>query len=307
MNAMYANVPRSERGDLSPRPSRWLDSLFLSVAALLCAASAAAQDVAAHVFSAEPFLDVADILPDSVAVAGSTQGFAVHGRYAFSLHDGGQCVVVDMKRRRFVSSFVLEGNTGHCNNASFGVEYFDRRSQFPLLYVSECRGGRACYVNDVTAEGSRLVQTIYYDGEECTGPMDWCVDAASGSIYIYCTIGKLRMFKRFRIPRLSDSDLCGEVHLRPEDSLGSIPVGDVVIPQGSLVHGRRLYLPDGVPPRDRRLHVVDIVTARRIGCVDLNGIEYEPEGLAVRRGRLYISFHTPREPRHNRIYRFRVK
>lgn len=289
---------------------------LIAVMSILCAAAAAqemavqggaARGGAAPVFSAREVLDVADILPDSVSVAGSTQGFAIWGRYAFSLHDGGQCVVVDMRRRRFVSSFVLEGNTGHCNNASFGAEYYDRRSRFPLLYVSECRGGRACYVNDVGLEGSRLVQTIYYDGGECTGPMDWCVDADNRLIYIYCTIGRLRMFKRFRLPRLADSDARGEVHLRPEDALGSIPVGDVVIPQGSLIHGRLLYLPDGVPPRERRLHVVDIITARRVACLDLGAIGYEPEGLAVGRGRLYVSFHTPREPRHNRIYEFTVR
>lgn len=270
-------------------------------------AGARAQSDAPSPFSAELFLNVADILPDSVAVEGSTQGFAIHGRYGFSLHDGGQCVVVDMKRRRFVASFVLVGNTGHCNNASFGAERYDRRSQFPLLYVSECRGGRVCYVNDVTTEGSRLVQTIRYEGEECDGPMDWCVDAPNRMIYIYCTIGGKRMFKRFRLPRLADSDAHGEVRLRTEDALGSIPVGDVTIPQGSLIDGRYIYLPDGVPSRARRLHVVDAVAARSVATIDISAIEYEPEGLASRRGWIYLSFHTPREPHHNRIYRFRAK
>lgn len=276
--------------------------------AMICAAAtAAAQKGSVVAVPVSPILDTADILPDSVAVEGTTQGFAMHGRYAFSLHDGGMCVVIDLRRGRFVGAFRLEGNTGHCNNASFGAERYDRRSRFPLLYVSECRGGRACYVNDVTTQGSRLVQTIRYDGDECTGPMDWCVDASNRMIYIYCTIGKIRMFKRFRLPRLADSDARGEVHLRPEDCLGSIPVGDVTIPQGSMIRGRLLYLPDGVPSRDRRLHIVDIVTARSVGIVDLNSIEYEPEGLAAKGRRLYMSFHTTGEPRHNRIYRFRLR
>ena len=198
----------------------------------------------------------------------------------------------EIRRRR------LDGHTGHCNNASFGAERYDRRSRFPLLYVSECRGGRACYVHDVTTEGSRLVQTIRYDGEECTGPMDWCVDAPARMIYIYCTIGKIRMFKRFRLPRPADSDARGEVRL---------PVGDVAIPQGSMIRGRLLYLPDGLPSRDRRLHIVDVVTARPVALVDLNSIEYEPEGLAAKGRRLYMSFHTTGDPRRNRIYRFDLR
>jgi hypothetical protein len=93
---------------------------------------------------------------------------AIMGRYAFLMHDKGGCVVLDIKRLKSISYFVLDGNTGHCNNASFGRERLSPKSQFPLLYVTECRGKRACYVNDVTLGGSRLVQTIYYDGENGT-------------------------------------------------------------------------------------------------------------------------------------------
>jgi hypothetical protein len=155
----------------------------------------------------EQFVNVADILPDNVSVEGTTQGFAIHGRYGFSVHDRGQCVIIDLKRRSFVSTFVMEGNTGHCNNASFGVERYDKSSQFPLLYVTECRGERACYVNVISLTGSRLVQTIYYDGEEITGPADWFVDARSKRIFLYCTIGNMRWIKAFRLPKLAESHI----------------------------------------------------------------------------------------------------
>ena len=77
----------------------------------------------------EPFLNVAELLPDDVEVQGATQGFAIHGRYGFSMHDKGQCVIIDLKRNRFVNTFIIEGNTGHCNNASFGVERYSKKSQ----------------------------------------------------------------------------------------------------------------------------------------------------------------------------------
>ena len=137
--------------------------------------------------SIEEKFNVAQLLPESVEVAGSSQGMAIWGRYAFLMHDKGQCVVVDIRREKYVSTFIMDGNTGHCNNASFGNEYYNRQSRFPLLYVTECRGDRVCYVNDVSLEGSRLVQTIIYDGSEITGPSDWVVDRKQNRIYLYCS------------------------------------------------------------------------------------------------------------------------
>lgn len=252
-------------------------------------------------------INVAELLPEDATVVGSSQGMAIWGRYAFLMHDKGQCVIVDMRRNEFVNTFVLEHNTGHCNNASFGNEYYNRKSRFPLLYVTECRGQRACYVNDISLEGSRLVQTIYYDGEEITGPCDWVVDRKRDRIYLYCTIGKMRMLKAFRLPRLSESDQRGEVHLRAEDSLASIPLGQIAIPQGSMIFGRYAYLPDGLPSRERKLHIVDIICSKKIACLDINHIPYEPEGIAHKGKKIYLSFHTPRDARANRIYRFEIE
>ena len=257
--------------------------------------------------SIEERFNVAQLLPESVEVAGSSQGMAIWGRYAFLMHDKGQCVVVDMRREKYVSTFIMEGNTGHCNNASFGNEYYNRQSRFPLLYVTECRGDRVCYVNDISLEGSQLVQTIIYDGQEIIGPSDWVVDRKQDKIYLYCTVGKMRMLKAFRLPRLSDSDKNGEVHLRPEDSLASIPLGAIAIPQGSLIKGRYAYLPDGLPSRERRLHIVDIISCQKVANFDFNHIPYEPEGVASKGRKLYLSFHTPRDVRANRVYRFKVE
>lgn len=255
----------------------------------------------------EELCNVEDLLPAAVEVKGSSQGMAIAGRYAFLMHDKGGCVVLDIKRLKYISYFVLDGNTGHCNNASFGCERLSSKSQFPLLYVTECRGRRACYVNDVTLDGSRLVQTIYYDGDDIVGPADWFVDAKCRRLWLYCTRDGERMLKEFRLPLLADSDSAGEVHLSQEDVLSEQRLGAIAIPQGSMKHRRRVYLPDGVPSRDRWLHVVDVVSGEKVGQFDINHIPYEPEGVARRGGKLYISFHTPRKPRQNRIYTFRLK
>lgn len=278
-----------------------MKNLFV-ILSLLFAVGAQAQGDGLTLHS-EEWCNVGDLLPDETVVSGSSQGMAIYGDIAFLLHDEGQCVVVNLRERQFIATFIMDGNTGHCNNASFGRERVGDGSSFPLLYVSECRGDRSCYVNDVRLDGSRLVQRIFYDGEDIEGPADWLVDAKRGHIYLYCTVDGERTLKRFRLPRLADSDSRGEVHLTERDVQREIALGEVKIPQGSFIHGRYLYLPEGVPSRDRRLHIVDIRRAEKVGEVELNHIEYEPEGIAAMAGELYLSFHTPRSPRDNRIYR----
>lgn len=279
-------------------------TLYL-ILALCCTYTAVAQSL--PLGKAKFYANVAELLPDSVEVKGSTQGFAIYGRYGFSVHDKGECVVIDLKRKRFISKFTLEGNTGHCNNASFGVERYSEESPFPLLYVTECRGDRVCYVNDVTLTGSRMVQKICYDGKDATGPADWAVDRANRLIYFYCTVNNIRTLKWFALPRLADSDARGEVHLTDEDALGSVTAGDITIPQGSLIHRGRAYLPDGIPPRPTRLQVTDIESGASLTTIDLSHTGLEPEGVAVRRRWLYLSYHTPRNARANVIYRLKIK
>lgn len=278
----------------------------LTLLFVLCTLTVAAQKLYAPLGQAELVCNVNDLLPTHVEVNGSTQGLAIHGNYAFSMHDKGQCVIIDLKKLRFVNTFVLEGNTGHCNNASFGREYYTKKSQFPLLYVSECRGARACYVNDITTTGSRLVQKIFYSGEEINGPCDWAVDAKRDLLYMYCTVGKIRMLMWFRLPRLKDSDENGEVHLYLKDALGSIPAGDIKIPQGSLVTDNYIFLPEGVPSRGTALNVINRHSAKQLMHIDLTQTGIEPEGVACYKKWLYLSLHTPAQPRHNIIYRYRI-
>ena len=266
-----------------------------------------AQRHAAPLGKARFVCNVDDLLPSDIQIKGSTQGFAIYGGYAFSMHDKGECVILDIKRKKYINSFVVEGNTGHCNNASFGTEFYSRESQFPLFYVTECRGERACYVNDITLQDSRLVQKIFYMGDEIAGPCDWAVDAEQKLLYLYCTIDNQRTLMWFSLPRLSDSDNKGEVHLYPKDALGSIPAGDIKIPQGSLIAGDYIFLTEGVPPRHTALNVIDRHSAQRLMHLDLTEMGIEPEGIAIYRGWIYLSLHTPRKPRHNIIYRFRLR
>lgn len=266
---------------------------------------ASAQEYKGPELTPEFVCDLGNLTPDNVKVKGATQGFAIWGKYGFVFHDKGQCVVIDMKKNKFVSTFMLEGNKSHCNNASFGVE---KGSEFPLLYISGCKGDHCCYVTDITLDGGTIVQKLFHTGEGYTGSFDWFIDRKNKIIYTYGSSGEMRkLIKKFRLPTLKDSDENGEVHLTQDDALDEFYVPGIKIYQGSVLNGHYAYLGDGYPPHDRLLHVVDMNTKTLVKTVNLNDLHHEPEGVDVKGKWLYMVLHVSRQPRDGQIYRFRIK
>ena len=273
--------------------------------ALVSGFVASAQEYKGPELTPEFVCDLGKLTPDNVKVKGATQGFAIWGKYGFVLHDKGQCVIIDMKKNKFVSSFKLDGNKSHCNNASFGVE---KGSEFPLLYISGCKGDHCCYVTDITLDGGTIVQKLFHTGEGYTGSFDWFIDRKNKIIYTYGSSGEMRkLIKKFRLPTLKDSDENGEVHLTQDDALDEFYVPGIKIYQGSVLNGHYAYLGDGYPPHDRLLHVVDMNTMTLVKTVNLNDLHHEPEGVDVKGKWLYMVLHVSRQPRDGQIYRFRIK
>lgn len=238
-------------------------------------------------------------LPDTVALSGSAQGLAIHRNQAVMLRHGGQCLLLDMKQHRLIASYMLDGNTTHCNNASFSSlrHYGDT---FPLLYISGCYGDKACYVTRLTRHGSTIVQRIYYDSDCFPVAQDWCLDADSNLLYAYGGRKGGPMFlKQFRLP----SPTTPEVHLTDADVLRTIPVNCVSVAQGSKIKNGYAYLPDGDRPGHFWLHIISLASGQEVRTIDLNPIGLEPEGIDIRDGWIYISFNTA-DPHDNPIYRF---
>ena len=252
--------------------------------------------------------DFADWTPDSIQIKGSTQGMAMYRHYTVVVHDKGMCCIYDMKKKALVSAFMLEGNTSHCNNAFFGKEKYSRESRFPLLYISECRGKHACLVTDLREDGGKIVQKIYYEGTDYPGSIDWCADVKNGFIYTFGGInGSFKLLKKFRMPKLSDSDENGEVHLKDSDVLDVTRIeSGINIWQGSYVAGDYAFLPDGYPLHDRLLHIVNLKTKRIERTKNLNDLVDEPEGICIRGRWIYVVFHTSGQPRHSKLWRFRL-
>ena len=272
--------------------------------ALFFGLMASAQEYKGPELTPEFVCDLGKLTPDNVKVKGATQGFAIWGKYGFVFHDKGQCVVIDMKKNKFVSTFMLEGNKSHCNNASFGVE---KGSEFPLLYISGCKGDHCCYVTDITLDGGTIVQKLFHTGEGYTGSFDWFIDRKNKIIYTYGSSGEMRkLIKKFRLPTLKDSDENGEVHLTQDDALDEFYAEGIKVFQGSVIKGKYAYLGDGFPPHDRLLHVVDMQAQKVVKTVNLNDLHHEPEGLAIKGRRLYMVMHVSRQGRNGQVYRFRI-
>ena len=252
--------------------------------------------------------DFADWTPDSIQIKGSTQGMAMYRHYTVVVHDKGMCCIYDMKKKALVSAFMLEGNTSHCNNAFFGKEKYSGKSRFPLLYISECRGKHACLVTDLREDGGKIVQKIYYEGTDYPGSIDWCADVKNGFIYTFGGInGSFKLLKKFRMPKLSDSDENGEVHLKDSDVLDVTRIeSGINIWHGSYVAGDYAFLPDGYPPHDRLLHIVNLKTKRIERTKNLNDLVDEPEGIDINGKWIYVVFHTSGQPRHSKRWRFRL-
>lgn len=252
--------------------------------------------------------DYDNVLPEDIQLKGAPQGFAISERYGFSLRNRGMCIVLDMKKNEYVNSFMLEGNTSHCNSAGFGKEKYSKDSMFPLLYVCECLGQKSCYVTDITTEGSKIVQRLFYDSDEFKIAMDWIVDAENGFIYVYG--GRhfgTKYLKKLPLPKLSDSDENGEVHFTKDDVLQTIEIEGLMISQGSVIKGGKAYLPDGCSPYGNKLHIIDLATGEREAVVDFQDQENEPEGLAFKGKWLYVVFHNITESiRHTMMYRMKI-
>lgn len=279
------------------------------LAAVSFAFSMAAQESLPGVYSDYQLLFEADsLIPKDITLRGATQGMAIHGKYAFSFHNGGDVVIFDIRKKKYVNSFKLENNKSHCNSANFGKEKYSSKSEFPLLYISECMGprGNACNVTDITLEGSKIVQRILYKDKDAAMFFDWCVDPKGGYIYTYGgRHGKPKTLRKFRLPSLSDSDENGEVILTSADVIQEYTIPSVIVAQGNFFKGRYAYFTDGPAPKCY-IHKVDLETGTT-KTYDISEYTFEPEDIIIKGKWAYIHNFTGISARRTTIYRLKLK
>ena len=179
------------------------------------------------------------------------QGMAIYHNMAFLFYDTGICKVFDLKKNKYLREFSLGSKSvnNHANCACFGKDKF-LNSEFPLLYISECRPPQRCFVECLTDTGSVLVQTIIIKRKGVNAKSyNWLVDNKREVLY---TIGRrksdvnpgssLHRINKYRIPKLREGK---NVILTDKDVLDSFDIEFPNMLQGGTIKGNYLYLPTG--------------------------------------------------------------
>lgn len=166
--------------------------------------------------------------------------------------------------------------------------------------AAECNAQRGVSMWIMTlSNGCRLVQTLRYVGAGYSNAFDWCVDCENGYIYTYGnTPQKTVLINRFRLPEA----FAGDVTLTERDVLWSAENHTIKIYQGSTVYRNMMFCPDGTYPIHRRMHIINLHTGEEEECFDISHLLYEPEGVCVSDGYLYLVLNTCR----GRLYRFKL-
>lgn len=230
------------------------------------------------------------------------QGMAIYNNMAFLFYDTGICKVFDLKKKQYVREFSLGSKSvnNHANCACFGKNKF-LNSEFPLLYISECRPPQRCFVECLTDTGAVLVQTIVLKRKGVNAKsFDWIVDNKREVLY---TIGRrksdvnpgssLHRINKYRIPELREGK---NVILTDKDVLDSFDIEFPNMLQGGTIKGNYLYLPAGLhenasnkKEKERTLIVVNLKTHKIERKIDLRGVtKKEPEDCDFYKGKLIL-------------------
>lgn len=199
----------------------------------------------------------------------SYQGMAIWGDYLVSLQNTGLATVYRLypDSLQKLCQFPLASQTkeNHANVAFFGMERFDKKDDFPLLYVSQCSKQRyngmkdVCFVERISLTAPpELVQTFVLDDDEGLFgyALQWMIDRKRGLLIGYGnTVENMGKGNRWRtivfpMPKLSDGPV---VHLQPKDALDNYCIQDLDprfpsnhIGQGACVIKDQMFIPVGV-------------------------------------------------------------
>ena len=197
------------------------------------------------------------------------QGMAIWGDYLVSLQNTGQATIYRLcaDSLQKLSQFPLASQMpqNHANVAFFGTERYDKKDEFPLLYVSQCSKQRyngmkdVCFVERISLTAApELVQTIVLDDDEGLFgyALQWMIDRKRNLLIGYGNtienMGKGNRWRTmtFRMPKLSDGPV---VHLQPKDAIENYCIQDLDprfpsnhIGQGACVIKDQMFIPVGL-------------------------------------------------------------
>lgn len=234
------------------------------------------------------------------------QSAAAYGNYVFFITEGRADVCMyNLARKRVVEYLSVPGEDAglfHCNQSSFGVDFYTSSDPFPLLYVSQRAGsdGR-CFVEvfrvvpdwddrhkEYTSFSMDLVQTIYFPEmtySNSLGNVNCVINRENRLMYTYSRNNRARddnfgicKISAFRIPPFTQR----VVYLEDEDIQDSFMIEQSAVNmQGGTILNGLLYIGQGFQSAGYiNLLVVDLNQKKLIRRFDLmkKGVTWEPQG-----------------------------
>lgn len=250
----------------------------------------------------------------SAAVFGDYAFFVTNRRsalYLYSLRDKRILCCKNFGAQNEVTpeNFVLY----HCNQMTFGVDYYSPEDPFPLLYISQRYGDDyRCHVEvfriipqkesvdaDFSVMDAQLVQTIYFpqmSEENSLGNVNCAIDSNSRLMYTYSRNNdkSAENYRKCKISCFAIPDIhAEEVFLEDINIKSSFMLGcSAQNMQGGCVKDGKLFIGQGSKSAGYiYLNIVDLKEQKLLTRVDLlaSGITWEPEGCFTYNGNIMVS------------------
>lgn len=233
----------------------------------------------------------------------SAQGMAIWNDQAFLMSDGGRCRVYDLKSAKVTNEFMLASayKDNHVNNACFGRE-IPEEGNAPALYITECKKQYRCFVEQISADSSRLIQTIQAKEKDKVLPiLIWVTDSGNGFLYAVTrtrqkldSIGSVpNTIRKYRLPELNEGK---NILLTEKDVLDKFVIPFPNILQGAKIRGHYLYIVTGLQETSnsrqdskRAIKVIDLKTKTMKESIDLTCVTMnEPEDMDFTGGKALL-------------------
>ena len=251
------------------------------------------------------------------------QSAAVYGDYAVFVTDHRSCIYIyNLKEKKYIGNIKMPYGSGtdyqgytlyHSNQSSFGVEKYDEKDYFPLLYISQhAREDRRHFIevfriqcerdtelNELTAFKVSPVQTIYLPAmtnENALGNTNMAIDTLTHQMYVYSRNNNsgeensgICKISCFDLPDASQQT----VYLNDEDIKSSFYIdSSAANMQGGCVQDSILYIGRGRAGVNYiYLYAVDLRRQAIVAQIDLlkRNHRWEPEGCFFYEGCVMLS------------------
>lgn len=253
----------------------------------------------------------------------SNQSAAVYGDYLFLVTKfRGKVHMYSLKGKRLLCTCSMTamgelndsgGDIYHCNQTSFGVDYYDDSDPFPVLYISQrARGDKRCFTevfriitnksDHDTGYSSfklQLVQIIYFPPQSesnSLGNVNTVIDRANHLLYTYSRNNNRsdRNYRQCKISCFTIPDVHQpEVYLEDSDIKTSFMINcSAYYMQGACIEGKYLYIARGATGVGYiDINIIDLEENTLETQLNLlgKGYRWEPEGCFYYNGHLMIA------------------